>query len=176
METKEMLHKASPRKPSVVTVSRSSNRCSFDVVCRWHRMGRSAFCEQAQLRKASAILNQSPCCLQAARAMHSPGCCCCYCTHVHTLMPWPLSVICSSLQPPSFTSTAICVAPASRLFSSSSCSHNTEGLSHAATWKLQKCIMHSAASTLRALAGRWMISPAAILFTTASGSLRILGA
>jgi hypothetical protein len=63
-------------------------------------------------------------------------------------MPVPLSVICSMRRPPSFTSTATDVAPASRLFSMSSFSAD---------------------------AGRWMTSPAAIRFTTASSSRRMGG-
>lgn len=55
------------------------------------------------------------------------------------MIPCPLSRICSSLRPPPLAMTAIEVEPASRLFSSIS---------------------------LRAEAGLWMTSPAAILLTT----------
>ena len=65
-----------------------------------------------------------------------------------TLIPRPLSCICSSLFPPSLTSTEICVAPASRLFSS--ISFNAE-------------------------AGLWMTSPAAILLTTLGSSCLMTG-
>jgi hypothetical protein len=63
-------------------------------------------------------------------------------------MPQPVSVTCSSLLPPSLTTTAMLDVPASRLFSSSSFSAD---------------------------AGRWMTSPAATRFTT-SGARRRIGA
>jgi hypothetical protein len=44
LDTKLMLASASPLKPSVEMVSRSSNSRSLEVVWRWHRMGRSSFC------------------------------------------------------------------------------------------------------------------------------------
>ncbi len=47
-DTKLMEHSASPRKPSVLMVSRSSNEDSLLVVWRWHRMGRSSFCRVSQ--------------------------------------------------------------------------------------------------------------------------------
>ena len=61
-------------------------------------------------------------------------------------MPQPLSWTWSRRTPPSLTLTLIELAPASSAFSSSS---------------------------LSAFAGRWMISPAAILLTTSCGSLSI---
>lgn len=65
-----------------------------------------------------------------------------------TLMPCPLSWICRILDPPSLDMTVMDVAPASKAFSSSS---------------------------LRALEGFWMISPAAMRFTT-PGSSRVMTA
>lgn len=58
---------------------------------------------------------------------------------LHTSMPWPLSVICSSFRPPSLTTTSSAVDPASTEFSINS---------------------------FKAWTGATMISPAAILFTT----------
>ena len=63
-----------------------------------------------------------------------------------TWIPWPLSVICSEIMPPPFATTAIEVEPASRLFSNIS---------------------------LTADAGRWITSPAAMRFTTASSNFWI---
>lgn len=63
-------------------------------------------------------------------------------------MPVPLSVICSILRPPSLTTTSMEVACASTAFSRSS---------------------------FKALHGRWMISPAAMRFTTRGSSLRMAG-
>nr|GLL40480.1 hypothetical protein APHCRT_1079 [Ipomoea trifida] len=63
-------------------------------------------------------------------------------------MPWPSSETWMSLRPPSLTTTEIEVEPASRLFSTSSFTAET---------------------------GRWMTSPAAILFTTDWSRRRIGG-
>jgi hypothetical protein len=68
----------------------------------------------------------------------------CACVRACTLMPRPLSCICSSCMPPPFTVTTTLVACASREFSSSS---------------------------LSAALGRCTTSPAAMRFTVASSSL-----
>jgi hypothetical protein len=46
LDTCEMEQRASPRNPRVLILSRSSKLLSLLVVCRWQRMGRSAFCRR----------------------------------------------------------------------------------------------------------------------------------
>ncbi len=122
--TNVMLAKASPLNPRVLMFCRSSNCSSFDVVCLSQRIGKSSLWQQKVLEAIDQVLiaaGLKKSLLRCAKQRMDN-----YTRETerkqqnYTRMPWPLSEICMSLRPPSFTTTLILVAPASKLFSRSS--------------------------------------------------------
>lgn len=103
-------------------------------------------------------------------------------SHALTRIPCPSSWICSSLRPPSLTVTTIDRAPASRLFSTSSCGgregepSDGRGLRKRLHRASDRQADRQAAHTLTALAGLATTSPAAMRFTTSASSRKMGGA